>query len=253
MALRESIIAASLALLMVGAEGHTQPQQTIPDAPRPQPKIPVGNVTPGEGSSSTSDTDTSAAPAAAATPAVPAATPAQEAAATAEDEELDNLPIFIAHVNYVIIPFTVKDSKNRLVAGLHSRDIQVFENGYQQNVRFFSADPVPMSVALVIDQSMTSDDMNAGEQRAGRASGRVYALRRDRGIYLQQELRSCITDFTGAQSPRLTQAIERSKGTGREALMAGSLSGPMSQTNIINGQNVDPNTAANARPHAACS
>ena len=52
-----------------------------------------------------------------------------------------------------------------------------------------------------------------------------------------------MTDFTGAQSARLTQAIERSKGEGREPAMAGSY-GPLGQTNVINNYNVDPNTAA---------
>jgi VWFA-related protein len=54
-----------------------------------------------------------------------------------------------------------------------------------------------------------------------------------------------VTDLTAAQSARLTQAVERSKSSGREALMAGSLSGPLAQTTVINNQQFDPNTAAN--------
>ena len=53
-----------------------------------------------------------------------------------------------------------------------------------------------------------------------------------------------VTDFTGAQSARLTQAIDRSKGEGRDVPMAGSYSGPLSCTTCINNQNFDPNTAA---------
>jgi VWFA-related protein len=53
-----------------------------------------------------------------------------------------------------------------------------------------------------------------------------------------------VTDFTGAQSARLTQAIAISKGEGREPLLAGALSGPLSQTTVINNQNFDPNTAS---------
>jgi VWFA-related protein len=60
-----------------------------------------------------------------------------------------------------------------------------------------------------------------------------------------------ITDFTGAQSARLTQAIDRSKGEGREPAMAGSY-GPLGQTTVINDQNVDPNTAA-VRGHTSMS
>jgi VWFA-related protein len=53
-----------------------------------------------------------------------------------------------------------------------------------------------------------------------------------------------ITEFTGAQSPRLAEAMELAKGSGREPMMAGSLSGPLSQTTVVNNQNFDPNTAA---------
>jgi VWFA-related protein len=248
MALKESIVAGSLALLMVGAQGHTQQSdQAIPDAPRPQTNIPVGNVAPGQGSSSTSDTDSTPG---ASTPSEPATTvaatpnapPPSEVAA--QDEPTESLTTFVEHVDYVLIPFTVKDNKGSLVAGLQARDVQVFENGVRQPIRFFNREPVPMSVALVIDQSMTRENMDRVNDALDALQG-AFTAYDEISVFTYNKATKLVTDYTGAQSPRLSQAVDRAKSSGRESYLAGSLSGPMSQTNIINGYNVDPNTAAN--------
>ncbi|HEX6495051.1 MAG TPA: VWA domain-containing protein [Acidobacteriaceae bacterium] len=253
MALTKSIVAGSLALLMTAAPGLTQ-QEAIPDAPRPQTNIKVGNVTPGQGSSSTSSTDTDstepAAPVAtgpsttiAATPNAP---PATETAAQQQQDQamLESFPTFIEHVDYVLIPFTVKDNKGRLVSGLQARDVQVFENGVRQPIRYFNRDAAPMSVALVIDQSMSSENMTRVNDALGALQG-AFAASDEISVFTYNKATKLLTDYTGAQSPRLAQAVDRAKSSGREDYLAGSFSGPMAQTNNLNGVNVDPNTAPN--------
>ncbi len=71
----------------------------------------------------------------------------------------DALNTLTVNVQFHSIPFTVKDSKGRIVPGLTYRDVQVFENGLLQHVSAFTTDPAPLSVALVIDQSLTTDTM----------------------------------------------------------------------------------------------
>jgi len=258
MALRKSIVAGSLALLMAGAQGQTQQeaQQAIPDAPRPQTNIPVSGVAPGRGSTSStsnSDSDQTATPAAPPTSApstTVAATPnAPEPSAAPADEQLENLTTFVTRVNYVIIPFTVKDNKGNLIAGLKARDIQVFENNVEQHIRFFTTDPAPMSVALVIDQSMNRENMERVNNALGALQG-AFTNYDEIAVFTYNKAPKLITDFTGAQSPRLTQAVEQAKSSGREPYLAGSLSGPMACTTCVNGQNFDPNTAAN-RGHSS--
>ena len=61
--------------------------------------------------------------------------------------------------NFVEVPFTVKDNKGNLVAGLTWRDVRVYENGLRQQLACFTVDPFPLSVALVIDQSLNYDNM----------------------------------------------------------------------------------------------
>ena len=254
MALSKSIVAGWLALLMVGAPGYTQQeaQQAIPDAPRPQTNIRIDNVAPGQGStSSTSNSDsdsdeTPAAPSPAAPSTTVAATPnaPQPQPGAADEQPLENLTTFVARVNYVIIPFTVKDNKGNLIAGLKARDVQIFENNQQQKIRFFSVDPAPMSVALVIDQSMTQENMDRVNSALGALQG-AFTNYDEISVFTYNKAPKLITDYTGAQSPRLTQAIDRAKSSGREAYLAGSFSGPMSCTTCVNGLNVDPNTSAN--------
>jgi VWFA-related protein len=258
-------MAGSLALVMLGTQAgwETAAQQTIPDAPKAQPTLPdLRSVTPGQGATSNSDNaapDTSSAkPSTPATmPAVSTVPAAGAKAGTTQGspaavygnegpvaEGKDSLPMFVIQVDAVDLAFTVKDSKGHLVPGLGPRDVQVYENGLRQRIESFTNEALPMSVALVIDQSMPQDDMDRVNLALGAlpdaftASDEVAVFTYNKSIKEQ-------TEFTAAQSARLVQTIERSKTGGREIPMAGSYSGPMSQTTVINGYNVDPNTSAN--------
>ena len=220
-------------------------QQAIPDAPRPQPTFPIGTVTPGQGSTSSNDDGTAATPPAASsaptssTPTAADPTPTLEPAA---GDAADAIRTLRVGVNYVDLPFTVKDGKN-LVPGLKARDIQVYENGTRQHISVFTDDATPLSVAMVIDLSMTPDYMKRVDDALG-ALQDAFTKYDEVAVFTYNKSPKEITDFTGAQSPRLTQAIEQSKGSGRDLPMAGSYSGPMSCTTCINNQNFDPNTAA---------
>jgi VWFA-related protein len=276
--LSNRVLAGSLALLMFGAlagqAGKTQSQagksnaaqpaqrelaqQAIPDAPKPQTKLPnLGSIAPGQGTTSTS-ADTAPAGATPVTPpAGPAPAPATASAPSASGPQPteDQVPAYqpppgegvkamtlMVQVNYVDLPFTVKD-KNLLVPGLQQRDVQVFENGLRQHISFFTTDSFPLSVALIVDQSMTYDNMLRVNASLGVLQG-AFTRFDEVEVFTYNNGPKLVTDFTGAQSARLTQAIEISKGEGRDPLLAGALSGPLSQTTVINNQNFDPNTAS---------
>ena len=276
--LSNRVLAGSLALLMFGAlagqSGKTQSQagqsnaaqaaqqtlaqQAIPDAPKPQTKLPnLDSIAPGQGTTSTS---ADAAPAGAAPVTTPATAPAPSTAsalpASGPQPTGNQAPAYVpppgegvkamtlmVQVNYVDLPFTVKDSKGQLVPGLQQRDVQVFENGLRQHISFFTTDSFPLSVALVVDQSMTYDNMLRVNDSLGALQG-AFTRYDEVEVFTYNNGPKLVTDFTGAQSARLTQAIEISKGEGRDPLLAGMLSGPLSQTTVINNQNFDPNTAS---------
>ena len=269
--LSNRVFAVSLALLMFGAlagqSGKTQSQagqsnaaqaaqqtlaqQAIPDAPKPQTKLPnLSSIAPGQGTTSTSaDTaPTGATPvtvSAGPTPSASGPQPTENQAPAYQPPpgEGAKAMTLMVQVNYVDLPFTVKDSKGQLVPGLQQRDVQVFENGLRQHISFFTTDSFPLSVALVVDQSMTFDNMLRVNESLGALQG-AFTRFDEVEVFTYNNGPKLVTDFTGAQSARLTQAIEISKGSGRDPLLAGMLSGPLSQTTVINNQNFDPNTAS---------
>src|SRR5207247_3974103 len=49
---------------------------------------------------------------------------------------------------------SVKDSNGKLLGGLKSEDFVVFEDGRTQTISNFSADPHPLSAAIVVDDGM---------------------------------------------------------------------------------------------------
>ncbi len=269
--LRNRLLTGLLALTMLGAQvgraqagQETLAQQAIPDAPKPQATLPnLNSVAPGEGTTSTSNVDAPTSDAVGATaqphsssPTATAATGGAQTPASGTQAGGDQSSTYVPRagegaqamtlmvpVNYVDLPFTVKDAKGSLVPGLTVRDVQVYENGLRQHISFYTTDAFPLSVALVIDQSMTYDNMVRLNDSLG-ALQDAFTKYDEVSVFTYNNGPKMVTNFTGAQSARLTQAIDESKGAGLEPLMAGSLSGPLSQTTVINNQNFDPNTAA---------
>jgi Ca-activated chloride channel family protein len=61
-------------------------------------------------------------------------------------------------VNLTLVPVTVTDSTGHPVLGLQKKDLAVFENGAQQDIRHFSTEAAPISVGLIIDTSGSMKD-----------------------------------------------------------------------------------------------
>src|SRR5262245_1119770 len=57
-------------------------------------------------------------------------------------------------VDLVVVPTAVRDGKGKLVAGLTQRDFTIFEDNVPQVISNFSADPQPLSAAIVMDTGM---------------------------------------------------------------------------------------------------
>lgn len=232
-----------------GAQSTAQ-QQAIPDAPKPQTTLPVQGVTPGLGTTaadpyatqSTSDTEGPGTSLPASKTAQKDEGPPPELPSAGQGAEAFTLHV---QTNFVQVPFTVKDNKGKLVAGLTWRDVRVYENGLRQQMAIFTVDPFPLSVALVIDQSMTFDNMAKVNNALAALQG-AFASFDEVSVFTYNNGPRMQTDFTGAQSARLGAVLERSKSTGREAMYYDT-SGPLGQNiNLNNGalSNIDPNTNA---------
>ena len=115
------------------------------------------------------------------------------------------------------IPFTVKDNKGRLVPGLDWRDVRVYENGVRQHMQVFTVDPAPMSVALVIDQSMPFDTMNRVNASLGALQG-AFAPYDEVALFTYNNGPKLQVGYTAGQSALLAAVIERSKSGGRDSM-----------------------------------
>jgi Ca-activated chloride channel homolog len=66
-------------------------------------------------------------------------------------------PTFRSAASMVALNVTVLDGK-KLVSGLGQQDFEVYEDGVQQNVRFFESKAVPIDVILLLDASSSMSD-----------------------------------------------------------------------------------------------
>ena len=232
--------------------GTSAPTPQQPDEGNPPPsslKLPnlLQNVTPGEGAPPPANTSSSGASAPA---AQPAATPAQQQPAPASNGPAPVIPpkgqgpavatyILRTRVNFVQVPVTVKDSHGAILPGLTHNDFQIYEDGVQQRITFFSEDPFPLSVAFVVDQDLPSDTMKKVNDALAAFQG-AFAPYDEVSVYTYATHVSQATGFTGAQSARLTATLDRVKSPGRY-MEVPSNTGPMAEGPTINGQMVDPN------------
>jgi Ca-activated chloride channel family protein len=58
----------------------------------------------------------------------------------------------------VILPVTVKDRNGTLVPDLHRNEFRVFDDGVEQSIDVFTAEGLPLSLVILVDDDLKSDD-----------------------------------------------------------------------------------------------
>jgi VWFA-related protein len=247
------VFAGTLALFAAQQAGR-QPslpespqQQTIPDSPSPQSILPgVSTLAPGKGTTPESNGDIPKAVGPQQKDAGGATLSDRNAAKAEKADKSDDGPppelpapgqgpvsTIRVSTNFVEVPFTVKDSKGQLVPALTWRDVRVYENNSRQQLRLFTADPFPLSVALVIDQSMDFNTMNTVNNAIGALQG-AFSPYDEVAVFTYNNGPKQEDGFTAGQSARLGAVLERSKAKGRDALYYDP-TGPLGQNVNING------------------
>lgn len=232
--------------LLFSVAAAQQQQQPVPDAPAPQSAAPPlssvsGPITPGSGTDAESgSTPTSASdlPPASQAPPQKQEPVQQQPPENMNAQELGT--VLRVQTTYVEVPVTVKDTKGNLVAGLTWRDFRVFENGTYQPLKVFSVDPMPLSIAFVIDQSVTSDVMSRVNDSLGAIQGALTPYD-ELAIFSYANGPQERTGFTGAQSARVPAVLALTKASGTEEEIPFN-TGPMAGCNVhVNGNCADPN------------
>ncbi len=238
-----------------------QQQPPVPDAPTPQAPKPLssdvnGPIIPGEGAGDTPTGPTSSSNPTAQQPAASSQTPSSQAPTgqgkdqvqitqpelPAAGEGIDKVTkLGTINVNFVEVPVTVKDSKGKLVAGLTWRDFKVYENDTREPLQVFTVDPAPLSIAFVIDQSLTSDVMAKVNNSLGAIQGALTPYDEVAVFSYNNGAQNRSGGFTGAQSARVPFVLSMTKVAGEE-MLAPVTDGPLAGCNIRqNGNCVDPN------------
>ena len=234
----------------------------MPDAPQPQAPKPLasdvnGPITPGKGTVDTQTGPTSSSNPPVQQPSAPSGrTPSSQALTGQGRDQVQTAPpempaagegfekaaaTIQIHVNFVEIPVTIKDSKGKLVAGLTYRDFKVYENDTREPIAFFTTDSFPLSIAFVIDQSLTSDVMTKVNNSLGAIQGALTPYDEIAVFSYNNGAQDRSGGFTGAQSARVPYVLAMSKAAGEEMLVPVN-DGPMAGCNIRqNGNCVDPN------------
>jgi VWFA-related protein len=201
-----------------------QQDQNIPDAPstvQPPPKID-----PDEADSSSNhpqpnqNGDRGApgqAPANESTPpppmppvqTLPPGTPIPGAEPRNQVDPTQGLYTLRVNANFVQVPVTVKNSDGGPVYGLTPKDFTVKENGKIQTLSFFTSDPYPLSVAILLDVGMPDVDLQRVHETYSALVG-AFSAYDEVALYTYSSIVSQVTDFT-RHSERLTAALNEIK------------------------------------------
>ena len=252
------------ALLLCAAHGQqsvpeaptprAQPTAPPPSAPTPQaPAVPDfrDQVAPGKGTPAPEDQNSPGPPPGQTPPRTgstqaPEQAPPPDAVQQAPPETgtpgEQPVPTFRVGVTYVDVPVTVKDKHGREIAGLPWWRFKVYEDGVQQRIAWFTTDAYPLSIAFVIDATLPSDIMDKVNQSLSVVSNGLTPADTVAVITYAGTSPQLVTNFTAAQGPRLTAALEMAKKPGEQPGVP-VVDGPFGLGPTVNGLQVDPNLA----------
>jgi VWFA-related protein len=210
--------------------------QNVPDAPAP--KVPATGQFPGDAPPAAKNDH----------PAQPAASPASTPATTPEAQQQKlpglstdkkELPVFVVHTNFVLLPVIVKDNSGRLVSGLNWQDFTVYEDGAPQKLNFFTSDSLPLSAAIVIDTDLPAPTMRKVNESLTALVG-AFSEFDEVALYGYGHTITQFSGYTGATNLQINQ-LSRMKKPGRESGPP-QVFGPLATGPSINGHPVtDPN------------
>lgn len=244
--------------LLVMAGTLTLSAQQLPETPQPQNNVPVprsttlpapdstpaptGQAAPPKSPPTTAPNSQPAAPPSSAAPQ-PQVTPipAEEMPPDAPPGPREQLFKLSTEVSFVTVPVTVKDESGFLTQGLTRDDFAVYEDGQKQNITFFTSDPFPLSVAVVLATSMPNSEWNKIKDTLSALVG-AFSQYDEVALYTYGNTVSRVQDFTTVSAEKLGQTMRVVKMRTGSGLGPPVVGGAMAgyPTPSVNGRGLDP-------------
>ncbi len=141
------------------------------------------------------------------------------------------------NVSAVVVPVTVKDSAGHLVEGLLQKDFAVYENDVPQQITWFTSDPFPLSIAVLVDTGMSERSLKKVKAGLDALSG-AFAPTDQVAIYTYSATPQKLLDFSAAgdQLSAALRKVEERRGNEGGIAVAG---GPMNAGPSVNGHPFD--------------
>jgi len=145
-----------------------------------------------------------------------------------------------AKIDLVVVPVTVKGSGEKLIAGLQKDDFVVLEDGLRQTITNFTADPVPLSAAVVIETGLSAGSLSKIQQTFAALAG-AFSEFDEVAVYRYDKFVTKVLDFS-QDTERVETAMKTLRDIKPDTNMEASLPrGPFSIPGpVINGAPVVP-------------
>lgn len=140
-------------------------------------------------------------------------------------------------VELVLVPVTAKDENGELVTDLTREEFQLFENGVEQPIRYFSVDPFPLSAVILVDAGL-SQSAREGVHRTLPVLAHVFAPTDEFALYVFDTYPRQALDFT--RDPEELRLALQSLAASPPVSSRGSTGGPMTAGPRVNTVPVGP-------------
>ncbi|HEV2488385.1 MAG TPA: VWA domain-containing protein [Candidatus Acidoferrales bacterium] len=166
-----------------------------------------------------------------------AGTAAQQSPPKTSSQQQQAPARIISHPTIVNVPVTVKDSRGDLVPDLEKRDFRIFQDGVEQQVQFFSTDPIPISGVILLDDNLPNRPAEQ-VQRSLDSIAAGFGPRDEVAVVRFDEYPKTVLDFT-TSNDALFAELKKIRTDPKNALdsrMPGTPSQTMTSGPSINGQ-----------------
>jgi VWFA-related protein len=241
--LSQTLLAAAFGL----ATALASAQQQLPDAPQPQNNAPLPPP-PAEALPASTASESPAPAIAPSTapapnpllPATSAGTGKPSLPPSLPAKEHDELFTFVKHVNFVLLPVTVKNPDGTLLQGLTKGDFTMYDDGVVQEITFFTSDPFPLSAAVVLDVGMPEVALKKIRETLPALIG-AFSQYDEISIFTYGNIVQKVQDFSGINATQLEASLRKVKNSsGKNGVPV--LNGPFGGGANVNGIPVDPQT-----------